>query len=227
MTSDSRRTVLCVTGDAEAAALFQPLLAEYELVVVSTARDGLRAVNARPFDAYLLDYYLPDWTGVGLCREIKALDPNAPVLFCTGAARDADRARALRAGASAYLLKPVEPAKLKSSLRALITLAERESLHAKLAEEAAVQDELARRLEQCREQLAAADRLLAASVERTARNKALKAFFAGRGTRAQFERAWPEVFSSGWENYSHPSSGAVAEPPNAGLAAPPGHGHGA
>ena len=45
-----------------------------------------------------------DWSGPSLCREIRKIDPHGTIVFCTAAARDNDRARAMRAGANAYLL---------------------------------------------------------------------------------------------------------------------------
>jgi DNA-binding response OmpR family regulator len=147
-----------------------------------------------PFHGYVLDYWLPDWWGPALCREIRKLDPHGPIVFCTAAVRDSDRQRALRAGANAYLRKPVKAEELRSTLRGCLTVAEMESLRAKVEEERAVQNELERRLHQAHSRMETAKELVASSIERTARAKAYKAFIEARGTRAHFENWWPHVF---------------------------------
>jgi DNA-binding response OmpR family regulator len=197
-----RKSVLCVDEDVETRALLKLALPDFELVFASNAFEAIRAINSRAFDGYVLDYWLPDWAGPALCRDIRKLDPYAPVVFCTGAARDQDRARALRAGANAYLVKPVDPCDLRARLRGLLSLADAESLHAKIAEEEAIQDELQRRVAHLRERAQAANRLSAQSFERIARIKAYKAFMEGRGTRAHFDRWWPQVFQSAQANHA-------------------------
>jgi DNA-binding response OmpR family regulator len=191
-----RRSILCVDDDPESRALLTHVLNGYEVVFAQNAFEALRNVNSRAFHGYLLDYWLPDWSGPSLCREIRKIDPHAPIIFCTAAARDSDRARGMRAGASAYLCKPLDPDTLRSKLRAFLTLAEMESLQAKLEEERVVQEELERRLSDARTHVDRASALVASSMERTARTRAYKAFIGARGTRAHFEGWWVNVFES-------------------------------
>jgi CheY-like chemotaxis protein len=196
-----RRSILCIEDDAESRKILQEILADHRLVFACSAFEALRRVNAEFFHGYVLDYWLPDWSGPALCREIRKIDPHAPIVFCTGAVRDADRNRALRAGASAYLCKPIEPDMLRSKLRTFLTLAEMESLRAKIEEEHAVQSELQRRLSHVQSRLDTAKELMASSIERTAKAKAYKAFIEARGTRAHFENWWPHVYQSARANH--------------------------
>jgi len=115
-----------------------------------------------------------------------------------GAARAQDKELAMRAGASVYLAKPIEPTLLRSKLNALLGLAARESLQAQLAEQRAVQDELERRLSHVQSTLRHAHEYLQASIERSARTRAFKAFIAERGTPAHFDAWWPNVFQNAW-----------------------------
>jgi putative two-component system response regulator len=192
----SRHSILCVDDDAESRSLLSELLNDYDIVFAQNACDALRTANSRSFHAYLLDYWLPDWSGPSLCREFRKADPHVPIIFCTAAVRDADRARALRAGANAYLCKPVDPNVLRAKLRAFLTLAHMESLQAKIEEERAVQEELDRRLADTRARVDTASGLLASSIERTARAKAFRAFMGAHGTRADFDNWWPTVFAT-------------------------------
>ena len=191
-----RRSILCVDDDPETYALLTHVLSDHEIVFAPNAFEALRNVNSRGFHGYLLDYWLPDWSGPSLCREIRKIDPHGPIVFCTTAARDNDRARAMRAGANAYLCKPIDADLLRSKLRTFLTLSEIESMQAKIEEQRAVQEELQRRLSNVRAHMETAQALMDASIERTARARAYKAFIDARGTRAHFEGWWPQVFES-------------------------------
>jgi DNA-binding response OmpR family regulator len=170
-------------------------------VPACNAYEALRNFNARPFDAYVLDYWLPDWSGPSLCREIRKTDPNSPVVFYTDAASDQDRHRAMRAGASAYLCKPVEPDELRSSLGSLFTRSDVESLLAKTSAERAVDEVLVLRLARARPASGAHDESAARSLERAARARAYKVFIESGGTRANFDSWWPQVFGSARANH--------------------------
>ena len=194
--SRARRTILCVDADPNAREPFGGLMGAFDPVYASNAFEALRAVNQCPFHAYVIDYWLPDLSGPALCREIRKIDPYRPIVFCTAALRDADKARALRAGASAYLYKPVEPALLRSELNLLLSRTDMDSMHARGAEEQAIQDGLQRRRDDLVSRVRIANALATQSVERTARAKAYKAYIEARGTPAHFESRWPQAFSS-------------------------------
>jgi CheY-like chemotaxis protein len=183
-------TILCVDDEAEPCELSELLLSEYKFVRANNAYEALKNINRTPFDCYLLDYWLPDMSGVQLCRDIRKEDPHVPIVFCSAAARDLDRDRAIRAGASAYICKPVNPEALRSKVAALMQLSDRARERALMGARRPLRDELARR--------AALDPLFldhaAVAVERVARRKALQAFLEHGGTRAAFERGWGDLW---------------------------------
>src|SRR5436309_937952 len=78
-------TILCIEDEAETCELIQRILPEHRLVFAATAREALSRLYSKAFDAYLLEYYLPDWNGVQLCREIRKTDPHVPIIFYTTA----------------------------------------------------------------------------------------------------------------------------------------------
>jgi DNA-binding response OmpR family regulator len=201
----SHAAILCVESNARSREGLQSALKEYDYAFAGNAYEALRALHTRPFDAYVLDYWMPDWSGPLLCREIRKRDPHPPIVFCTEAQTDLYRVRALRAGASAYLPKPIDAVLLGEKLRALLKFAESENLRAGNEAERALGEELKRRgvAGATCEATAQALAMLgptARSVERTARSRAYKAFIDSGGTRAQFERWWPgrcaRLFSS-------------------------------
>jgi DNA-binding NarL/FixJ family response regulator len=88
---------------------------EPDLQVVAEAANGLEAVETftrlRP-DVTLLDLRMPVMEGVEAVRQIRAIDPGARVIVLTTYDTDEDIARALKAGAKAYILKDIAAAAL-------------------------------------------------------------------------------------------------------------------
>lgn len=90
---------------------------------VSTADNGadvLRLVTTEHFDVLLLDYWMPDATGIQLCRQIRALDRTTPILICSGAITAADKEAAMRAGAQGYVQKPFDSKELIRALHSAL-----------------------------------------------------------------------------------------------------------
>jgi len=83
---------------------------EPDLEVVAEAGDGREAVDAferwRP-DVTLMDLRMPVMEGVEAIRRIRELDAQAKVIILTTYDSDEDIARALTAGAKAYVLKDI------------------------------------------------------------------------------------------------------------------------
>ncbi|HKR15639.1 MAG TPA: response regulator [Pyrinomonadaceae bacterium] len=84
----------------------------YEVVAGSTIESGIALAVAQKFDLYLLDSWLPDGSGLDLCRRIREFDQTTPILFYSAAAYASDHETALRCGAQAYLIKPSQPSEL-------------------------------------------------------------------------------------------------------------------
>ena len=90
---------------------------------VTTAPDGIVAldhIDKEFFDVYLLDYCLPDTTGIELCKKIRAMGSKAPIIIYSALDRKIDRQRALAAGADLYLVKPEELQQVKPQIERLL-----------------------------------------------------------------------------------------------------------
>jgi DNA-binding NarL/FixJ family response regulator len=83
---------------------------EPDLFVIAEATNGVEAIEAferyRP-DVTLLDLRMPVMEGVEAVRHIRERDPHAKVIVLTTYDADEDIARALKAGAKAYILKDI------------------------------------------------------------------------------------------------------------------------
>jgi DNA-binding response OmpR family regulator len=66
----------------------------------------VRLAGAGGFDLYMLDDDYIDGTAIQLCKRLRKMTPETPILFFSARAFERDRRLALEAGASAYLNKP-------------------------------------------------------------------------------------------------------------------------
>ena len=94
----------------------------YEVVSGSTIKTGVDLAGSQDFDLYLLDSWLPDGSGLDLCRQIRVFDQLTPIVFYSAAAYEIDKDQALACGAQAYLIKPSQPSELCNLVTSLIEL---------------------------------------------------------------------------------------------------------
>jgi CheY-like chemotaxis protein len=115
--------ILIIDDDPTNAELIELMLhysdTEYEVTAVQTPEEGLRLAAAQSFDLYLLDYRLPGISGTEVCRTIRRMDADTPVVFFTGAAYEHERWEAMQAGANAYLIKPDDLKELTKTVERL------------------------------------------------------------------------------------------------------------
>ncbi|MGW1507096.1 response regulator [Streptomyces mirabilis] len=86
-----------------------------DIEVVAEAGDGREAVAAcrtQDIDVALLDIQMPTRDGIAAAEDISRLSPRTCVVMLTAFGEEASVTRALRAGASGFLLKDIGPAKL-------------------------------------------------------------------------------------------------------------------
>ena len=66
--------------------------------------DAVKQATAEKFDLYILDYDLPDGTGLELCLMIRAFDQDPPMLFESGSSSITE-AQVITAGAKGLIRK--------------------------------------------------------------------------------------------------------------------------
>jgi two-component system sensor histidine kinase/response regulator len=91
----------------------------YKVDTVANGADAVRAVEAEPYDAVLMDCQMPEMNGYEATATIRAMGDSVrftPIIGVTAGAREEDRQRCLSTGMDAYLSKPVD----KDALLALV-----------------------------------------------------------------------------------------------------------
>lgn len=95
---------------------------EVEVQLAGTCEQALRLAEEYAYDAILLDLLMPGIGGLEVLKEIRAHSPNmaTPIVVVTVVSDPETREQCMKAGASAYLVKPIERAALAATVRAQI-----------------------------------------------------------------------------------------------------------
>ena len=121
LAAPDRQTVYIVDDDADVRESARALLESYDLAVqeFDSARAFLKDFKAGRKACLLLDLNMPEMNGLELLEQLRRLKIGLPVIIVTGQG-DADVAeRARRAGAFAFLQKPVDDSLIAAVGRAL------------------------------------------------------------------------------------------------------------
>ena len=97
----------------------------YDVDIASDGATGLIRSRSEPApDLIILDWNLPDFSGIDICLRIRAGGICTPILMLTGHEEVSDRVTALDAGVDDYLIKPFSIDELMARLRAMQRRAE-------------------------------------------------------------------------------------------------------
>jgi DNA-binding NarL/FixJ family response regulator len=86
---------------------------------VATGADGIKSFNDLQPDVTLVDLRLPDLSGIEVIIAIRAQNPGARLIVLTTFEGDVEIQRALKAGASGYLLKNMPSKQIVDTVRAV------------------------------------------------------------------------------------------------------------
>ena len=118
--------VLVVDDEEDARELVRTLLesCRARVATAGSVREAVQLFEADRPDLVVSDIGMPEEDGYALVRTIRARSPEAggevPVVALTAYARSEDRTRALRAGFSNHVAKPVEPSELLAVITSLV-----------------------------------------------------------------------------------------------------------
>lgn len=100
-------------------ALRRGLRTLYIIDGASTGHDGLHRAEVAEYDAIMLDLSLPDLDGLEVCKRLRKLPNQVPILVLTAQDSVDTKVQLLDAGADDYLIKPFSLEELKARLRVL------------------------------------------------------------------------------------------------------------
>lgn len=103
------KTIL-IADDNAAQRRFLELLLTMDGHQVKVVEDGLEAlevIQKEPFGLVISDIHMPYMSGIELCKEVKELKPNLPVILLTSMEDEATEKLAKAAKVDAFFRKPV------------------------------------------------------------------------------------------------------------------------
>ena len=121
----SQHRVLIVDDEEATRLLLARILTNdmgVEVMLAGTCEQALRLGGSFAYDAILLDLMMPGIGGFGVLKELRAKSPNTatPIVIVSSISDTETVERCTQAGASAYLVKPVERNSLTATVKAQI-----------------------------------------------------------------------------------------------------------
>lgn len=121
--TDTAKTVLVVDDSPTVRQLVELNLKKISGIRIVQAVDGKQALekiaSEKP-SIVLSDVNMPNMNGIELVEAIRTTDKTLPVVLITTKGEPGDAERGLAAGATAYITKPIDGAKLVETVRSLL-----------------------------------------------------------------------------------------------------------
>ena len=80
----------------------------YKVNFSETGEEGIQSIKKNVPDLVILDWMLPDFSGIEVCKQIKKINKlkNIPVLMLTAKSEEEDKVRGFESGVDDYVTKP-------------------------------------------------------------------------------------------------------------------------
>jgi two-component system response regulator HydG len=107
-------TILVIEDDLTFSRILEGFLSKqgFKVRVAHRGAEGLQLFQSKAFDLVLLDYRLPDVTGMDVLVDIKKASPATQVIIMTSFSDIRTAVKAMQVGAFEYITKPVNPDEL-------------------------------------------------------------------------------------------------------------------
>jgi two-component system, NtrC family, response regulator HydG len=96
----NKLSVLVLDDDVAVCRILNRILSEeeYQVSTSQTVKDAVAAIREKPFDAYVLDFRLPDGSGLDVAQTLRSNGSEAPIIFISGydSSMIAEKAESLR-----------------------------------------------------------------------------------------------------------------------------------
>lgn len=113
---------ILVVDDEKAIRLLLKVNLEKVGYTVKEACNGMEALKCleqTQFDLIVLDVMMPELDGIDVCRRVKVLYPNMPIIMLSAKSEEIDRILGLEMGADDYVAKPFSPRELLARIKAV------------------------------------------------------------------------------------------------------------
>lgn len=92
----------------------------YRILTADTGEEALRVVAETPPDIIVLDWMMPNLSGIEVCRQLRTRPATRaiPIIMLSARTEEVDRVRGLETGADDYVIKPYSMVELLARVRA-------------------------------------------------------------------------------------------------------------
>ncbi|HEV3051918.1 MAG TPA: sigma-54 dependent transcriptional regulator, partial [Longimicrobium sp.] len=124
-------TVFIIDDDADQVALVTAQIERgrrFATKGFTRPESAIEEIRADPPDAVVCDLVMPGMDGIAFVRRVREIDGALPIIIATARGTEGDAERALEAGATDFVTKPIEPRALETRIRRALEQAPREEL---------------------------------------------------------------------------------------------------
>ena len=118
------KTILIADDKAAGRELVRTVLekAGYNVVEANDGIEALQLANRVNPDLIILDLHMPGLDGFGVVKELRTLElfMASPIIALTASAMQGDKQRAMEAGFTGYITKPVSLSQLRTEVERLL-----------------------------------------------------------------------------------------------------------
>lgn len=101
--------------------------AQIELTTSEEPIKGIDYVKNNYIDLLILDLMLPVMDGFAVCKKVREIKPNLPIIMLTAKGDDFNKIVGLELGADDYMAKPFNPRELLARVKTILRRVEREN----------------------------------------------------------------------------------------------------
>jgi DNA-binding NtrC family response regulator len=125
----SNYTVLLVDDDLNSLNILVEIMRrdEYNTISAIDGHDAISKMQDNPVDIVILDFHLPDTTGLDVLKQIKSIQPNIPVIIMSADSSPNILLDVHGAGAYSFIRKPVDLKWLRQTVSKALSVSKRTS----------------------------------------------------------------------------------------------------
>ncbi|CAN5341289.1 response regulator transcription factor [soil metagenome] len=195
----AKESILVVEDNQDLVNLLEINLRDegYEVILAMDGVEGIEKFKSADPSLILLDVMLPKKDGFDVCKEIRSVNKQIPILMLTAKSEEVDKVLGLEIGADDYMTKPFSIRELLARVKAILRRAhqstENGNQKTKLKFKDLVMDPEKRRVQ-----------LAGESIELTSKEyDLLLLFFSNPGKAYSREELLNDVWGYSYEGYSH------------------------
>ena len=115
-----KEKILIVEDDEAIANIMKEHLTKegYEVFWSSTGKEGLEDFKKEDFQLVMVDVMLPEMDGFTLCKNIRWLNEEVPIIIVSAKQTELDKVKGLKSGADDYMTKPFSLMEISARIEA-------------------------------------------------------------------------------------------------------------